>query len=126
MRKLRYLFYSHDGFGLGHARRNNIIARALVDADPSASVTLVTGVEARPLVACCTGDGRGPRADAVNDSHGGYPSLDMNSEEAASSEPFRSQSDDSSVIQPLREHFRSLNVAKTLFPESYDDQVSEI
>lgn len=44
----RYLFSSHDGFGLGHVRRNTVIARALLDADAAASVTIVTGVEARP------------------------------------------------------------------------------
>ncbi|MGI8711239.1 MAG: glycosyltransferase family protein [Acidimicrobiales bacterium] len=43
-----YLLSSHDGFGLGHVRRNIVIARALLDADPSASVTVVTGVRARP------------------------------------------------------------------------------
>lgn len=41
----RYLFSSHDGFGLGHTRRNSLIARALLDADPRASVTLVTGLD---------------------------------------------------------------------------------
>lgn len=44
----RYLFSSHDGFGLGHVRRNTVIAHALLDADAAASVTIVTGVEARP------------------------------------------------------------------------------
>jgi predicted glycosyltransferase len=44
----RYLFYSHDGYGLGHVRRNSLIARAVLAADPTASVTLVTGVGVRP------------------------------------------------------------------------------
>ena len=44
----RYLFYSHDGYGLGHVRRNSIIARAVLDADPAAEVSLVTGLRARP------------------------------------------------------------------------------
>ena len=30
----RYLFYSHDGYGLGHVRRNSLIARAVLKADP--------------------------------------------------------------------------------------------
>jgi predicted glycosyltransferase len=48
----RYLFSSHDGFGLGHTRRNSLIARALLDADPSARVTLVTGLAvAQPWLA---------------------------------------------------------------------------
>jgi predicted glycosyltransferase len=42
------LFYSHDGYGLGHVRRNSLIADALLDADPSNQVTIVTGVAKRP------------------------------------------------------------------------------
>ncbi len=41
----RYLFSSHDGFGLGHTRRNSLIAHALLDADETAEVVLVTGLE---------------------------------------------------------------------------------
>ena len=44
----RYLFYSHDGYGLGHVRRNSLIARAVLATDPAAQVSLVTGIEARP------------------------------------------------------------------------------
>jgi predicted glycosyltransferase len=44
----RYLLYSHDGFGLGHTRRNALIAKAVLNADPGAQVTLITGVAARP------------------------------------------------------------------------------
>ena len=44
----RYLFYSHDGYGLGHVRRNSLIARAVLDTDPDAQVSLVTGLEVRP------------------------------------------------------------------------------
>ncbi len=40
---MRYLFYSHDGFGLGHTRRHLAIARALTDQDPDASVLLACG-----------------------------------------------------------------------------------
>ncbi len=36
----RYLFSSHDGFGLGHTRRNTLIAHALLRRDPTAEVTL--------------------------------------------------------------------------------------
>lgn len=46
MRRLsRFLFYSHDGFGLGHVRRNLAIARALVELDPRASVLVATSAE---------------------------------------------------------------------------------
>ena len=44
----RYLFYSHDGYGLGHVRRNSLIARAVLATDPAAQVSLVTGIEVRP------------------------------------------------------------------------------
>ncbi len=43
----RYLFFSHDGYGLGHVRRNSVIARALARGEPNASVTIVTGVPNR-------------------------------------------------------------------------------
>jgi predicted glycosyltransferase len=44
----QYLFYSHDGFGLGHVRRNTLIARAVLALDPTARVSLVTGLAVRP------------------------------------------------------------------------------
>ncbi len=44
----RYLFFSHDGYGLGHIRRNSVIARALSRAEPDAGVWLMTGVPSRP------------------------------------------------------------------------------
>ncbi|NUS51480.1 MAG: hypothetical protein HOQ22_10625, partial [Nocardioidaceae bacterium] len=43
-----YLFYSHDGYGLGHVRRNSLIAQAVLDEDPDARVSLVTGLAVRP------------------------------------------------------------------------------
>jgi predicted glycosyltransferase len=42
------LFSSHDGYGLGHVRRNSLIADALLAADPTNRVTIVTGVARRP------------------------------------------------------------------------------
>lgn len=44
----RFLFSSHDGYGLGHVRRNVLIAREVLRLDPSAQITLVTGVPRRP------------------------------------------------------------------------------
>ena len=44
----RYLFSSHDGFGLGHTRRNTLIAHSLLRCDPTAEVTVVTGVAGDP------------------------------------------------------------------------------
>ena len=42
---MRYLLYSHDGFGLGHTRRHLAIARALTQLNPDASVLLASGSE---------------------------------------------------------------------------------
>ncbi|MEZ5376609.1 MAG: hypothetical protein R2733_08870 [Acidimicrobiales bacterium] len=44
----RYLFSSHDGFGLGHVRRNSLIARAILADDPTAEVMVVTGLPVKP------------------------------------------------------------------------------
>lgn len=44
----RYLFASHDGFGLGHVRRNTLIARSILAREPGAEITLVTGLPMRP------------------------------------------------------------------------------
>jgi predicted glycosyltransferase len=41
----RFLFYSHDGFGLGHARRNLAIAGALTELDPRGTVLVATSAE---------------------------------------------------------------------------------
>ena len=38
----RFLFYSHDGLGLGHVRRNLAIASALTEATPDASILVLT------------------------------------------------------------------------------------
>ncbi|MGH2783131.1 MAG: glycosyltransferase family protein [Thermoleophilaceae bacterium] len=43
---MRFLFYSHDGLGLGHTRRNLALAAALTDAAPEASAIVVTGSSA--------------------------------------------------------------------------------
>ncbi len=39
----RVLIYSHDTFGLGHLRRSRAIANALVQANPDASVVIISG-----------------------------------------------------------------------------------
>ena len=39
----RFLFYSHDGLGLGHVRRNLAIAHALTEVSADASVLVLTG-----------------------------------------------------------------------------------
>ncbi len=39
----RILMYSHDGYGLGHFRRNTALAHAMVTRDPSVEVVLLSG-----------------------------------------------------------------------------------
>ena len=41
----RFLFYSHDGFGLGHTRRHLAVARALMELAPESSILLATGTD---------------------------------------------------------------------------------
>ena len=45
MKNGRYLFVSHDGFGLGHVRRNMRIATALRRSEPDAQIAVLTGIE---------------------------------------------------------------------------------
>lgn len=42
---MRFFLYSHDGFGLGHVRRNLAVAAALTELAPEASVLLATGID---------------------------------------------------------------------------------
>lgn len=41
----RFVFASHDGFGLGHVRRSARLATALRSAVPDAEITIFTGIE---------------------------------------------------------------------------------
>jgi predicted glycosyltransferase len=42
---MRFLFYSHDGLGLGHTRRNLAVADAVTRLRPGAAVLMATGVQ---------------------------------------------------------------------------------
>jgi predicted glycosyltransferase len=42
---MRFLFYSHDGLGLGHTRRHLAVAAALAQQTPDAAILLATGTE---------------------------------------------------------------------------------
>lgn len=78
----RYLFSSHDGFGLGHVRRNTLVARALLARDPGAEVAIVTGLAVRPA---WLGDPRlrvTPVPPLVKDAEGAYRNDNMSFEEA--------------------------------------------
>ena len=45
---MRFLFYSHDGVGLGHVRRHIAIASALTALSSKAKILLATGVDETP------------------------------------------------------------------------------
>src|SRR5689334_17141746 len=42
---MRFLFYSHDGLGLGHTRRHLAVAAALSELSSNASILLATGAD---------------------------------------------------------------------------------
>jgi len=42
---MRFLFYSHDGLGLGHTRRHFAVATALAEQSPRSAILLATGSE---------------------------------------------------------------------------------
>jgi predicted glycosyltransferase len=42
---MRFLFYSHDGLGLGHTRRHLAVATALAEQSPDSAILLATGAE---------------------------------------------------------------------------------
>jgi predicted glycosyltransferase len=48
-RQFRFLFYSHDGLGLGHVRRNLCVASALSELVPRASILVATSAEEAEL-----------------------------------------------------------------------------
>jgi len=80
----RYLFSSHDGFGLGHVRRNTLVARAILAREPGADIVIVTGLPMRPT---WLGDER-LRVVSVppllKDTAGSYRNADLTFEEAVS------------------------------------------
>jgi predicted glycosyltransferase len=78
----RYLFSSHDGFGVGHVRRNTLIARAVLAQEPDAEIGIITGLAVRPS---WLGD---PRMQVIHvpglvkDSFGSYQNDTYSFEEA--------------------------------------------
>src|SRR4029079_8523239 len=78
----RYLFSSHDGFGVGHVRRNTLIARAVLVREPDAEIGIITGLAVRtPWL-------RDPRMhvlhvpELVKNSNGSYRNDALSFEEA--------------------------------------------
>ena len=91
----RYLFASHDGFGLGHVRRNTLVARAILAREPDAEIVVVTGLPMRPAWL-----GQGVRVVPVpallKDSAGAYrnPGMSVQQALAARSAAFRAAVDE--------------------------------
>jgi predicted glycosyltransferase len=91
----RYLFASHDGFGLGHVRRNTLVARAILAREPEAEIVVVTGLPMRPAWL-----GQGVRVVPVpallKDSAGAYrnPGMSVQQALAARSAAFRAAVDE--------------------------------
>jgi predicted glycosyltransferase len=78
----RYLFSSHDGFGVGHVRRNTLIARAVLAREPDAEIGIITGLAVRPS---WLGDSRMQVIHVpglVKDSNGSYHNDVLSFEEA--------------------------------------------
>jgi predicted glycosyltransferase len=78
----RYLFSSHDGYGLGHVRRNSLIAAAIVARDPEAEIVLVTGLAVRPRWLGGTGISIVNVRPLLKASDGSYRSDEVSFEEA--------------------------------------------
>src|SRR5437764_7872085 len=72
----RYLFSAHDGFGLGHTRRNVVIARAVRRADPAAEILVVTGLAHGVPWLNVPGIGVVDVPPLLKSSAGGYQSAD--------------------------------------------------
>jgi len=78
----RYLFSSHDGFGLGHVRRNSLIAKAILDREPDAEVVLVTGLAVRPAWLEHTGIRIVSVPALLKDTDGAYRHAELSFEQA--------------------------------------------
>jgi predicted glycosyltransferase len=78
----RYLFFSHDGYGLGHVRRNCVIARALARGDPNARVTIVTGIPSTPSWLARWGQHVVRVPPLLKDGQGSHRPLEMSFEDA--------------------------------------------
>ena len=45
----RIAFYSHDTMGLGHSRRNHLLAQTLVNADAQTNILMIGGAQERAV-----------------------------------------------------------------------------
>ena len=77
-----YLLFSHDGFGLGHSRRNSLIALALLRRDRDARVTLVSGLPWTPRWMQSSPRVRVVKVPPMLKASGGYRALGVTFEQA--------------------------------------------
>jgi predicted glycosyltransferase len=91
----RYLFASHDGFGLGTCGANTLVARAILAREPDAEIVVVTGLPMRPAwlgqgvrVVPCRPCSRTPRVRYRN------PGMSVQQALAARSAAFRATVDE--------------------------------
>lgn len=78
----RVLFSSHDGYGLGHVRRNSRLASALRDRLPDAEVTVVTGVASDHAWLGADGVDVVRFPPLVKDARGGYRNASLSPRDA--------------------------------------------
>ncbi|HEX7256164.1 MAG TPA: glycosyltransferase [Gaiellaceae bacterium] len=80
---MRYLFYSHDGLGLGHVRRNLCVASALSELNPQASILVATSADEAELFGIPPGVDllKLPGVRKVDNGHYTARRLSMGSEE---------------------------------------------
>lgn len=73
-RGLRVAFYSHDTQGLGHVRRNSLLAAAMVAADPATSALLVSGAREAAALPLPDRTEVAVVPEVAKNRHGGYSS----------------------------------------------------
>lgn len=78
----RYLFSSHDGFGLGHARRNTLIAKALLEHDRDAEIVVMSGISPKRWIFSAPNIRVVHVPPLVKGSDGSYASSESTFEEA--------------------------------------------
>lgn len=81
-RPARVLFSSHDGYGLGHVRRNARLAAALRSRLPDAELTVVTGIASEHSWLGAGGVTIVRVPGLVKDAHGNYRHASLSLAEA--------------------------------------------
>ena len=72
-----YLLFSHDGFGLGHVRRNCRIAESIAATDPDADITIASGLAVSLPWPLPDRTRLAPLVPLLKDTDGAYKNPDM-------------------------------------------------